>query len=156
MKAAVTSINRLRSYKLRLDTEKFGEGASEQVMTRTSAALDRFDSSLDDDLNTAEALAAIFEYIRDTNSAMDSGEFKAANVASAQSLMARFDSIFDVLKPTATDTAISEEKIGALIAERQQARKQKDFKRSDDIRAELLEQGIILEDTKEGVRWKKK
>ena len=62
-----------------------------------------FGDSLNDDLNTAEALAAVFEYVRDANSAMDAGEFRAGNVAAALDFLARFDSIFDVLKPTAQD-----------------------------------------------------
>ena len=67
-----------------------------------------------------------------------------------------FDAIFDVLNPTVKLGAISEAEIDGLIAERVQAKKAKNFKRSDEIRAELLERGIILEDTKEGMRWKRK
>lgn len=156
LRAAATSINRLRSYKLRVDTETFGDGTNEQVEARSAEALTRFEGSLDDDLNTAEALAAIFEYVRETNSAMDSGEFKAGNVSSAKNLLMRFDSIFDVVEPSETETGVSAGEIEALIAERQQARKQKQFGRSDEIRAELLERGVILEDTKEGARWKRK
>jgi len=107
-------------------------------------------------LNTVEALAAIFEYISDTNSAMDSGEFHAGNVANASALMQEFDAIFDVLNPTVKQGAITEAEIDGLIAERAQAKKAKNFKRLDEIRAELLERGIILEDTKEGMRWKRK
>ena len=156
LRAASTSINRLRSYKLRVDTETFGDGTNEQVEARSAEALTRFEGSLDDDLNTAEALAAIFEYVRETNSAMDSGEFKAGNVSSAKNLLMRFDSIFDVVEPSETETGVSAVEIEALIAERQKTRKQKQFERSDEIRAELLERGVILEDTKEGVRWKRK
>ena len=60
-----------------------------------------FRDSLDDDLNTAEALAAVFEYVRDANSAMDAGEFRAGNVAAALDFLTQFDSVFDVLEPTA-------------------------------------------------------
>ena len=156
LKAAATSIERLRSFQLRLDSEKFLAGENESIDQRTADALQRFDASLDDDLNTAEALAAIFEYTRETNSSMDAGDFKASNLAGAKQLFARFDSIFDVLKPSVKEGGITEAEIDALIAERNQARKAKDFKRSDEIRNELLDRGVVIEDTKEGVRWKRK
>jgi cysteinyl-tRNA synthetase len=156
LKAAATAIERLRNYKLRLDTTKFAHGLKEAIEQRTAAAVEQFDSSLDDDLNTAEALAAIFEYVRDTNSAMDAGEFLEGNMASASALVARFDSIFDVLKPTVGAAAITDEEVERLLVERQEARKAKNFKRSDEIRNHLLERGIVLEDTKDGMRWKRK
>jgi cysteinyl-tRNA synthetase len=156
LKAAATAIDRLRNFKLRLDSEKFAEGRSEAVAERSAAALQQFDSSLDDDLNTAEALAAIFEFIRETNSAMDSGEFRSGNREEAGAVLGRFDSVFDVLRPTVSESALSDSEIEGLVAQRQEARKQRDFKRSDEIRNELLERGVILEDTKEGVRWKRK
>jgi len=156
LKAAATSIDRLRNYKLRLDTDKFAQGDNPAIAERTALALKQFEESLDDDLNTAEALAAIFEYVRDTNSNMDAGEFREGNRAAALELFARFDSIMDVLKPTVREDGITEARIDALIAERVQAKKTKNFKRSDEIRAELLEGGVILEDTKEGMRWKRK
>jgi cysteinyl-tRNA synthetase len=156
LKAAATAIERLRNYKLRLDTAKFAPGRNDAIDQRTAAALGQFESSLDDDLNTAEALAAIFEYVRDTNSAMDAGDFLEGNAAQASGLIAQFDSIFDVLNPTVGAAAISDEEVDNLIAERQAARKAKNFKRSDEIRNELTERGIVLEDTKDGVRWKRK
>ncbi len=87
LKAAATSIDRMRNYKLRLETDKFAEGVSDALLARTAKAVTQFEEALDDDLNTAEALASIFEYIRDTNSAMDAGEFKAGNVAAALELL---------------------------------------------------------------------
>jgi len=156
LKAAATAIERLRNYKLRLDTARFASGSNDALEQRTAEAVAQFDNSLDDDLNTAEALAAIFEYVRDTNSGMDAGEFLEGNVASASALVARFDSIFDVLKPTVDASAITDEEVERLIAERQAARKAKDFKRSDEIRNKLLARDIVLEDTKDGVRWKRK
>jgi cysteinyl-tRNA synthetase len=156
LKAAATSIDRLRNYKLRLDTDKFPPGENPKITERTALALKQFEESLDDDLNTAEALAAIFEYVRDTNSNMDAGEFHEDNRAAGLELFQRFDSIMDVLNPTVGKEGITEAQIDAMIAERTQAKKTKNFKRSDEIRAELLEQGVILEDTKEGMRWKRK
>jgi cysteinyl-tRNA synthetase len=155
IKAAATSIDRLRNYKLRLDTAKLGPGVNEKLIGRTQAAHNAFDQALDDDLNTAEALAAAFEYVRDTNTAMDAGEFLAGNAPAAQDFLARFDSVFDVLKPSGAVGASGDSEIDALVAERVAAKKSRDFARADQIRAELAARGIILEDTKDGVRWKR-
>jgi cysteinyl-tRNA synthetase len=156
LKSAATSIERLRNYQLRLETAKFREGMNEEISKRTEAASRQFADSLNDDLNTAEALAAIFEYVRETNSAMDSGTFTSGNVAAARELFARFDSFFDVLKPTVQTGAMPDSDVDALVQERTVAKKGKNFKRSDEIRDQLLTVGVILEDTKDGVRWKRK
>jgi cysteinyl-tRNA synthetase len=155
LKAAATSIERLRNYKLRLETAKFAEGTSEKLTERAQAGRKAFDEALDDDLNTAEALAAAFEYVRDTNTAMDNGEFLAGNVAGANEFLARFDSIFDVLRPTEKESGLPDHAIDALVSERTAAKKARDFARADQIRGDLATQGVILEDTKEGVRWKR-
>ncbi|MEK7753772.1 MAG: cysteine--tRNA ligase, partial [Acidobacteriota bacterium] len=156
LKAAATAIERLRNFELRLNNGTFAEGRDERVAARGAESLGKFDQSLDDDLNTAEALAAVFEYIREANTAMDAGGFRAANRAQALELLARFDSVFDVLKPAVKAGAISDQEIEQLIAGRTAARQARDFKRADRIRAELAERGVILEDTREGIRWKRK
>ncbi len=156
LKAAATTIERLRNFELRLKSGKFPEGFSQPIAQRAKKALDEFESSLDDDLNTAEALAAIFEYVRAMNSLMDSGEFPAKNVEEAQRLLQRFDGIVDVLRPTWSQSGMADADIDAKIEERSQAKKAKNFKLADQLRADLLEAGIILEDTKDGIRWKRK
>jgi len=156
LKAAATAIDRLRNFKLRLETDKFPEGANEKIIQRTGTALHQFEESLDDDLNTAEALAAVFEFIRDANTAMDSGDFRQANAGPALDLLKRFDKVFAVLEVTRKEAGISDAEVERLIAERAQAKKNRDFARSDQIRQELLDAGVILEDTKEGARWKRK
>ncbi len=156
LKAAATAIDRLRNFKLRLETERFPEGTNEKLVERTEAAAQRFGESLDDDLNTAEALAALFEYVRDANTAMDAGEFRAGNVPSALELLDEFDRIFDVLRTSRGEESITDAHVQALIGERSQAKKNRDFARADQIRKQLLEAGIILEDTKEGARWKRR
>jgi cysteinyl-tRNA synthetase len=155
LKAAKSSIDRLRSFQLRLDTDKPGEGLNDEMEKRTAAALAQFEAGLDDDLNTAEAIAAIFEYIRDANTALDAGEFRAGNVAGARDLLARFDSIAAVLKSSERKSELTGEQVEARVDERNNAKKTRDFARADRIRAELLERGIVIEDTRAGVRWKR-
>ncbi|MBI4875489.1 MAG: cysteine--tRNA ligase [Acidobacteria bacterium] len=154
--AAATAIERLRNFDLRLAGGKFPDGAHDGLAARAAGALRKFEESLDDDLNTAEALGAVFEYVRDANTAMDAGEFRAANTAQARGLLARFDAVFDVLKPAAKAGDITGPEIEDLIAARTAARKARDFKRADEIRMELADRGVILEDTRDGVRWKRK
>ena len=129
---------------------------NEAILERTHAAGRQFEESLDDDLNTAEALAALFEFVRDANTAMDAGDFRAGNTAPALDLLDRFDRIFAVLEPTQAAGGLSDARVEELIAERAAAKKARNFGRSDQIRQELLDAGIILEDTKEGTRWKRK
>jgi cysteinyl-tRNA synthetase len=170
LKAAATSIERLRNYQFRLKTAKFPEGLNAALAERTEAATKAFDEALDDDLNTAEALAAAFEYIRDTNTAMDNGEFKAGNLPGAFEFLVHFDSVFDVLDPSPTVLQVSkgnfqvkldvralmsDHEIDALVAERTFAKKARDFARADQIRNDLASKGVILEDTKDGPRWKR-
>jgi cysteinyl-tRNA synthetase len=156
LKAAATAVERLRNFKLRLDSGQFPEGASEQLSRRAATAREQFDAALDDDLNTAEALAAIFEFVRDVNTAIDSGELRSQDARAALALIGEFDAIFDVLRPSATHTDIADDEIERLIAERTAAKRSRNFARSDEIRAELLERGVVLEDTRAGTRWKRK
>ncbi len=156
VKAAATAIERLRNFELRLKTEKYAPGGEAASEERTAAAVGRFREAMDDDLNTAGALGVVFEFLRETNSAMDGGKFLAGNVASAQGLLNLFDSVFDVMRPTTVAGGISDEAVEALIAERVAAKKARNFSRADEVRAELDAQGIVLEDTKDGPRWKRK
>ncbi len=156
LKAAATAIDRLRNFKLRLETDKYLEGTNEKILARTHQAVRQFEESLDDDLNTAEALAALFEFVRDANTAMDAGEFRAGNAAPALDLLARFDRIFAVLEPTQAEGGLSDARVEELIQERNAAKKARNFGRSDQIRQELMDAGVVLEDTKEGTRWKRK
>ncbi|WP_321471764.1 cysteine--tRNA ligase [uncultured Paludibaculum sp.] len=156
LRGAAASLERLRNFELRLKNDKLPEGVNPQVEERTTAAWAAFNKGLDDDLNTSDALAAIYEYVRDANTAMDAGQFQAGNAAGALALLTGFDAIFDVLKPTIQGGALSDADIDAKVAERTKAKKAKDFKLADALRNELLELGIVLEDTKDGVRWKRK
>lgn len=156
LRAAATAIERLRNYKLRLETETFPAGLDAALTERTAQARKQFEEAMDDDLNAAEALAALFAYVRETNTAMDRSLFKAGNTSDALDLLERFDQIFDVLTPSTGAESLSDAAVEALIAERTAARKARNFARADEIRAQLDAQGIILEDTRAGIRWKRK
>jgi cysteinyl-tRNA synthetase len=156
LKAAAAAIERLRNFETRLKTERFDEGLDEEQERRAEQALRNYHDGLDDDLNTADALGAVFEFIRETNIAMDQGRFRTGNAASAQRLLDDFDAVFDVLKPTVHEDSLTDEEVEALVRQRTEAKKARDFARADQIRAQLLEKGIIVEDTRDGVRWKRK
>jgi cysteinyl-tRNA synthetase len=167
LKAAARSIERLRDFEMRVTSSKLLPGQSEEMSERSREAIRQFEASMDDDLNTAEALASVFEYVRTVNTAIDENRFCEENRWEAAKVLEVFDDVFDVLKRSdpnpallGTDgqsaTLINEGQIEALIEERRVAKKSRNFARSDEIRAELLEKGIILEDTKDGVRWKRK
>ncbi|MBI3695213.1 MAG: cysteine--tRNA ligase, partial [Acidobacteria bacterium] len=153
LRSAATAIERLRNFKLRLDTDRFEPGENLRIRQMGEEARLQFEAGMDDDLNTARALAAVFDYVRDANTLMDAGEFKAGDVAGARDLLGRFDGIFDVLEPT-RQGRLSPEEIQRAIDERLAARKARNFTRADQIRQELAAAGVILEDTKDGTRWK--
>jgi cysteinyl-tRNA synthetase len=156
LKSAATAIDRLRNFKLRLESAKFEDGLNEKLIEASATAMRTFRAALDDDLNTAEALAAIFEFVREINTAMDEGRFLSLNRPTALAVLDEFDAFFDVLKPTVAAGGLTGAEIDQLIAERTAAKKARDFAGADKIRTGLLEQGVILEDTKDGVRWKRK
>ena len=168
LKAAERSIERLRDFEVRLTSARLSAGQNEAITERSHDAIRKFEEGLDDDLNTAEALASIFEYVRAMNTALDEGQFQEENRWDAARVLEVFDGIFDVLKPSEDSAAAAGEQAGgetgklsdleieARIEERTQAKKSRDFARADAIRAYLHEHGVVLEDTKDGVRWKRK
>jgi cysteinyl-tRNA synthetase len=168
LQGAASSVERLRNFALRLRAEKFPEGTSPAISQRAAGAREEFDRGLADDLNTAQALAAIFDLVRDANTAMDRGEFRQDDAAPVLAVMERFDAIFAVLTDddgeklgalgiSPRGPTLNDNEVEALIAERQAARKRRDFAASDRIRDQLAERGIILEDSRDGtVRWKRK
>jgi cysteinyl-tRNA synthetase len=150
---AQTAIERLRNFRLRLRTDKLAGGVDPEITALSVKARQEFEAGMDDDLNTSIASAAAFDFVREINSRMDAGRVLAGNVADAEDVLNLFDSIFQVLEPSQR-AALSPEEVEALIAERLAARKARDFARSDQIRDELKERGVILEDTRDGTRWK--
>ncbi|MFN7994417.1 MAG: cysteine--tRNA ligase [Bryobacteraceae bacterium] len=156
LQSARTAIERLRNFKRRLETDPFAEGTAEALVQRAVAAQAAFNAAMDDDLNTTEALAATFEYVRDINTAMDAGEFRAGNRESALGFLGQFDRVFDVLEPTTQAGQIADSEIESLVAARTEAKKARNFALADQIRQQLLDEGVVLEDTKSGIRWKRK
>ncbi len=154
--SAKTAIDRLRNFKLRLETAKLPAGLNDEIEAKANTAHLGFRAAMDDDLNTAEALGSVFEFLRDANIALDAGTFLEGNRNRALELMVLLDLVFEVLTPSAATGAISADEVDALVAARTAAKKSRDFARADQIRNDLLEKGVILEDTKDGVRWKRK
>ena len=156
LQAARIAIERLRNFKLRLETDALGDGLNQALAERTAGAQAQFTAAMDADLNTTEALAAVFEYVRDVNTALDAGELRSGNRGPALEFLARFDSVFDVLQPAVESGHITDLEVEAMIAARTDAKKARNFALADQIREQLLQQGIVLEDTKSGIRWKRK
>jgi len=180
LKQAASSVERLRNFKLRLETGHFEPGSNPEIAALSRSTGERFTAALADDLNTAEALAAVFDMVREVNTAADAGAVKKGDVPPLLAVLERFDQIFEVLRDddapkiarilewaknegkggaAAAVEAIpklSDQEIEDLIAKREAARRARDFKTSDAIRAQLTEAGIIVEDSKDGVRWKRK
>ena len=136
------------------------EHASLQEMTEeevlkleeTKKFEENFDDSMDDDFNTADAIAAVFDLVKFANTNVAEGSSKAF----ADALREKIQSLCDILGIiTEKKAELLDADIEQLIEERQAARKAKNFARADEIRNELLEKGIVLEDTREGVKWKR-
>ncbi|MGB9465107.1 MAG: cysteine--tRNA ligase [Candidatus Acidiferrum sp.] len=168
LQQAASSVERLRNFAARLAQGKFPAGNQKGMAARVAEAAEEFDAGLSDDLNTARALAAAFDLLRETNIAMDKGDFRQGDVAAVQEFLATFDRIFAVMDDNdaeklralgfgPADSGPSDAEVEKLIADRQAARQRRDFAASDRIRKELADRGILIEDSKDGsVRWKRK
>jgi cysteinyl-tRNA synthetase len=178
---ATNAIGRLRTFHRRLAQGSFAEGSNPALQEAAEKAQSNYVAALSNDLNTAEARAPIFDLIRAANTAIDQGQLFLADKTAILAVLSSFDSVFDVIEdhdaePTKRalewaeqsgrleDVApelrnrqsLTDEAIDALVAERTLAKKQRNFPRADQIRNELAEKGIVIEDSKEGVRWKRK
>src|SRR5215469_13470880 len=184
LRQAATSVDRLRNFRLRLSSANLPPGSNETISKLAADTIERMKAALEDDLNPAQAQAAIFEMVRAANAAFDAGEMKKDDVAPLLVAVEKFDEIFAVLadddiekmqailewaraegrekdiSPEALAIAgtsgLSDAVVEGKIAEMKAARAARDFKKSDAIRAELLESGILVEITKDGIRWRRK
>ncbi len=179
--AETGAVDRLRTFHRRLLSAATVPGMNEALAAAAACAAEGFTAALSNDLNTAKARAAIFDLVSAGNAAIDAGTLGAENVSQILEVLNRFDQVFAVLEDhdeeitraalewaeregrldqAAPDLlaqmSLSDAQIDALVEERTQAKKMRNFARADAIRKELAEKGIILEDSKEGVRWKRK
>src|ERR1700678_2100247 len=178
---ATNAIDRLRTFVTRLNKASLAQGATPALQAAADKAEAGYLAALENDLNTAEARAPIFDLMRKVNSALDTGAVLAGDRERGLGGLDKFDAVFAVIadhdaEPTRAALAwaeseglldqvapellvrdgLSDAEIEALIAERNTARKQRNFRRSDEIRDELAAKGIVIEDAKDGVRWKRK
>lgn len=184
LKQAAVSVERLRNFRLRLSAGSIEAGCNPQIQTLASETIAKMRAALEDDLNTAQAQAAIFEMVRQANTALDSGPLKKDDVAALLDALKKFDEIFavledddvpkmkkvlqwaqaegrghditDALRDALQSGQLSDSDIESKINEMKAARTARDFKKSDAIRAELTEAGVLIEITKDGIRWRRK
>src|SRR6266853_1278715 len=168
LQQAASSVERLRNFADRLKRGKFPAGKQEGMAERIAKAAEEFDAGLADDLNTARALAAVFDLVREANIAMDKGEFRQGDAPAVLEFLATFDKVFGIVEENDdeklralgygnTESGPGDEESDKLVAERNAAKKRRDFATADRIRKELADRGIIIEDAKDGsVRWKRK
>ena len=178
---ATNAIDRLRTFAQRLKVANLAAGANPVIQTAAAKAKEDYLAALANDLNTAEARAPIFDLIRTANTAIDQGQLLADDREAILDVLAQFDAVFNVMEdrdagPTeralewAKDTGrlddvapellarqgLTDEAIDALVAERTLAKRHRNFARADEIRKELADKGVVIEDSKDGVRWKRK
>jgi cysteinyl-tRNA synthetase len=183
LKQAAVSVERLRNFALRLTAGTFPAGAIGEMQSLARETVDRMRAALEDDLNTAQAQAAIFEMVRRANAAFDTGGIRKDDVAPFLAALGKFDEIFAVLNDDdgpkmkqvfewastegrekdisselreAVRSGLSDADIEKKIDAMKAARGARDFKASDAIRTELTAAGIIIEQTKDGIRWRRK
>ena len=154
LSGAEKTVESLRDFRARLSEAKTEPGLNEELHEAANRALKEFEEGMDDDLNTSIALAAIHNLSREVNTALARKKVKEENKRELLDLLARFDTVLNVLGNE--DREMLDSEVQALIDERQEARHRRDFARADEIRIDLANKGIILEDTKDGVRWKRK
>jgi cysteinyl-tRNA synthetase len=150
---AESSLNRIRDFLLRLTTGNLKPGKNERVQAQCAETLQRFEQALDDDLNTAQGLAVVFDLVRDLNMVLVENALCEDDRPAVLRTMERMNEVLDLWE---LPNLALDEQIQRLIDERNQARKSRNFALADQMRDKLYEMGYTIEDTKEGVRWKKR
>ncbi len=150
--AAAEQVRRLREFAERV--ERFTPAGAEDapLEQRTAEVRAAYREALDDDLNLPQGVGLVFDLIREANASLDAGRAGSHNKASLRALIADVDAHLDVVRAEEPDLA---EEVERLIAEREAARRARDFARADQIRETLRTRGIALEDSKDGVRWRR-
>lgn len=144
----LTAIDLCREMAAKEETGSLSDAGKEHF-AKVEALVKKFEDAMEDDFNTADAVSAIFEIVRESNSTV-----KDFSADYAKKVLKVLEDLCGVLGiETTKEEEILDEEIEKLIEERQAARKNKDFARADEIRDQLLEQGIVLKDTREGVKW---
>jgi cysteinyl-tRNA synthetase len=151
---AEKTLEGLRDFKARLGEARTIPGMNEALHEATLNAAQEFEAGMDDDFNTSVALAVIHNLTRVVNTALARKKLQEDNKLELLELLKRFDTVLNIFGDEQREMLDSE--IQNLIDERQEARRRRDFARGDEIRDELAVRGIILEDTKDGVRWKRR
>jgi len=154
LQGSESTVERLRNFRRLVKEANTEPGSRPEVKTLVENALGEFEAAMDDDLNTAVALASIHNLVREVNIVLAKDGLLADDKAAILDAVAKFDAVLGIFGLEENEMLDAE--IEALINERQEARRNRDFARSDEIRDLLASKGIILEDTKDGVRWKRK
>jgi cysteinyl-tRNA synthetase len=153
LESARAAVERLRNFMRRLHEVQNGAG-TEKVATLTAKLEACFGGSMDDDLNVAVALSSLFDFVREMNSLLDANLVNKEEAAIAIGLMKRIDGVLGVIGEVKAEETLSSD-VDALVQKREEARKAKNWKEADAIRAQLKAMGIVLEDTAQGIRWHK-
>lgn len=154
LQGAESTVERLRNFQSLVNNAKTAAGSEPDVAASVKKALVDFEVAMDDDFNTAAALAAIHDLVREINTKLAADGLLADDRNAVLGAIIKFDSVLGIFGKE--ENEILDAEIESIIEERQEARRQRNFSRSDEIRDLLAEKGIILEDTKDGVRWKRK
>jgi cysteinyl-tRNA synthetase len=155
LRGAEKTVTGLRDFYARLLEARAEPGVNPDLTESAQSALRDFEAGLDDDLNTSVALAALHNLSREVNTAIANQTLREENKRELLELLGRFDSVLNIFG-SPQDAEMLDDEIQALIDERQEARRRRDFSRADEIRKQLTEHGIALEDTKDGLRWKRR
>jgi cysteinyl-tRNA synthetase len=154
LQGAETTVERLRNFRGLVKDSNGAAGSDAEVRAMVDKSLADFETALDDDLNTSAALAAVHNLVRDINTVNAGGRLLAGDRDAVLEAIRKFDSVLGIFG--AETEELLESDIEQLIEDRNEARRQRNFARSDEIRDELAVKGIVLEDTKDGVRWKRR
>ena len=153
LESAKGAVDRLRNFVRRLH-ETDGKDSKGKVAVLTAKLEACFGGSLDDDLDIGIALASLFDFVREMNNLLDDSKVSKMEAADVGGLMMRIDEVLGVIGKVEVEEALPAD-IDALVVKREEARKAKNWKEADSIRAQLKAIGIVLEDTAQGVRWHK-